>query len=178
MIDLFLSSGSINRGMGSLVRINEENCYKALRAVERRFQRSSAPERLKQVARTINPLVFVCGRRGNTLGQAVGISLRSFDSLRIRYNLRESVHPSTKIGDRRYFMIIEINPLAFSKLRMTRWKYLCRVFGHEYAHLIDTVYRKQTWGATTGSDPETDHDEHWQKISLWCGGNNDPIIAP
>ena len=49
LIDLFLSSGSINRGMGSLVCINEENCYKALRAVERRFQRSSAPERLKQV---------------------------------------------------------------------------------------------------------------------------------
>jgi len=177
LIDLFLAGGSINSGM-PLVRINEENCYKALRAVERRFQRSKAPERLKRIARKINPLIFICGHRGSVLGQAYGVSLRSFDSSRLRFGLRESIHPSSKIKRRKYFMIIEINPLAFSKLRMTRWKYLCRVMGHEMGHILDFVVRQQASGSTTDNDPATDHDEFWQTLSKYYGGNTDPIISP
>lgn len=177
LIDFWIGAGRINTGM-HLTRINEENCYKALEAAQRRFQRSKAPNWMKKMDRNIQPLVFIQSRRGKTLGQAYGVSLRSFDISRSRFGLRESIHPSSPIGKRRYFMIIEINPLAFSKLRMTRWKYLCRVMGHEMGHILDFIVRKQASGATTDTDPSTDHDIFWQSLSKYYGGNTDPIIPP
>lgn len=161
-----------------LTRITIENCYKALEAAQRRFQRSKASVRLKRLAKQVEPLLFVCGHRGNVLGQAYGISLRSFYSSRTRFHLRESIHPSTPIGKRRYFMIIEINPLAFSKRRMTSWKYLCCVMGHEMGHILDMIARKQASGAVTDTDEAVDHDEYWQQLSKFYGGNDGPVIDP
>lgn len=175
LIDLFLAGGSINSGM-SLVRINEENCYKALEAAQKRFQRSKAPERLKRLARKVNPIVFLCGRKPNWLACAYGVSVRAKVPERKKLDLRESVTPYTVVGNRGYYMLIQVYPKSFSKLEMTSWSYLKRVIAHELAHCIHTCTEKQG-GYFTESDPATDHCEEWQRISRWCGGNDEPEIA-
>jgi len=80
------------------------------------------------------------------------------------------------VGNRGYYMLIDVYPKAFSKLEMTSWRYLKRVIGHELAHCIHTATERQN-GYYTESDPATDHCEEWAQISRWCGGNDEPEIA-
>lgn len=167
--------GIINTSM-PLVRINEENCYKALEAAQRRFQRSNAPERLKRIARKVNPIVFLCGRKPQWLAAAYGVSVRAKVPERQILDLRESHTPYTVIGKRGYYLLIQVYPKSFSKLEMTSWRYLKRVIAHELGHLIHSCTEKQD-GYLTGANPETDHCEEWQRISRWCGGNTEPEIA-
>jgi hypothetical protein len=160
-----------------LIPINHDNCLAAVKAVKAKFQSSKASAKLKKISRSIKPIVFIFGRRGKILASAYGLSLRSFDPSRKRYGLRESIHPCSQIGKRRYFMIIEVNPNAFSKRKVTTWKYLCRVMGHEMGHLLDDIVREQGGGPITDADPATDHDEFWATLSKYYGGNDSPIVT-
>lgn len=159
-----------------LIHINEETCYKALEAAQRRFQRSKAPASLKRIAKTVNPIVFLCGRKVSWLAAAYGVSVRAKVPIRNTLDLRESTAPYTNIDGRNYYMLIQVYPKSFSKLEMTSRSYLRRVMAHEYAHLIHSCTEKQG-GYMTDSDPKTDHGEEWQRISKWCGGNTEPLIG-
>lgn len=159
-----------------MIAITKKNCIAAVEACQATFQASKATLKLKRIDRSIKPLVFLYGRRGGTLAQAYGLSLRSSCSSRKRLGLRESIHPSSLIGKRKYFMIIEVNPNAFSKYKTTTWKSLCVVIAHELAHLCDIICRKQTFGDMTSIDPTTDHDGVWKNLSKCYGGNDGPLI--
>jgi len=161
--------------MSQRVHITEESCYEALEAAQRRFQRSMAPMRLKRIARNVDPIVVICGQKPNWLAAAYGVSVRANLAIRNRMHLRESTTPSTPIDGRAYFMLINVYPKSFGKLGSTSKSYLKRVLAHELGHLIHSCTEKQG-GYMTEADAKTDHCEAWQRISLWCGGNDGPLI--
>jgi len=162
----------------ALVRVNHDSCLKALKAAQKHFQCSSAPVRLKKLARTITPIVFITHtkQKDEWLASAFGMSVRVRDKYRTKLQLKESEYPSTDIGGRRYYLLIEVFPKAFSKLQIVSWRYLKRVMAHEIAHLLHSCTEKQG-GNFTVSNPVTDHDAQWQKISRWYGGNDSPFIG-
>jgi hypothetical protein len=157
------------------IKITHETCTQAIEAAQAAFEISEAPRYLKNINKRLHVIVLVKNVKGRILGDATALSERCRFTMRKQLRLKKSTHPITTIGGKKFFLIIRINPRAFSSDDKTSWKKLATVIGHEMAHLLLIVWRKQINGTCSVSD-SNDHNDDWKKVSLWYEGNDNAFI--
>lgn len=152
-----------------LVEVNLENCQRAIELAKKHLEQSDAPKYIKKIGKSISPVFLFDTKKKKYLGEAWAVSERCHDIVRLHYGIVASKFKTKRIKQRNYFLIITMFPNAFTAWGKTRRSYLNQVIFHEFSHLLDICARKQIAGNWSVASKDVDHDEHWQKISRWCG---------
>lgn len=142
------------------IQFTPKVAHRMVTRAKKNFNKNNHPTKdWKRINTNLPVLVCVSRSIPNAYGYAAFVTneYRKFYSI-------DPTEPMVKIKGQKGWLVIELHAGFIAAATPGRvFKYLA----HEYAHCLDYVIRNEL--------PRNSHDEHWQLINNYVGGNVSPI---